>query len=214
MGRPLPALPSSALLLSDLKSRASLTNSGISVPSHLVAAVEKRQLQSMTARWCAQEAARVLGSVLGDLPVDEKGIPCWPPELVGSLSHTDLRASALVARGSDYISVGCDVEEMMSPVKAQEVRAAILTPHEISSLPKETELEASHITRIFSLKEAFYKAIFPLEKRFIDFQEVEVLGLGTAGLTIRPLTFLTPAKLSLTEYLEDKFVVSGVYLQR
>jgi 4'-phosphopantetheinyl transferase EntD len=34
---------------------------------------------------------------------------------------------------------------------------------------------------VFSIKEAVYKAIYPIRRRFLDFQEVEIVSLGIAA---------------------------------
>ena len=45
------------------------------------------------------------------------------------------------------------------------------------------------VTLIFSAKEAYYKAIFPIARRYVDFHEVEVTGIDwrRGELSLKPI---------------------------
>src|SRR5699024_10257180 len=73
-------------------------------------AVDSRRHDFAAARACAREAMRRLGIPGGPVVRGGRGMPVWPPGVVGSLTHTDgLRAAAL-APADSVRSLGLDVE--------------------------------------------------------------------------------------------------------
>ena len=92
----------------------------------------------------------------------EKGEPCWPDGVVGSLTHCDGYRGAAVGRHGTVRSVGIDAEP--HDVLPNGVLEAISLPAEraeISGLP--TGLHWDRI--LFCAKEATYKAWFPVTRR-------------------------------------------------
>jgi enterobactin synthetase component D len=103
---------------------------------------------------------------------DDRGAPQLPEGWVGSISHKGSRAAALVARAGEGF-VGIDIERAESSRQAIESR--IMTPREQSALRDRRE-----VTLYFAIKEAVYKAIDPIVRRYVGFTEVEV-ELGNDG---------------------------------
>lgn len=134
--------------------------------------VAKRRDEFITARHCARIALGELG--LPPVPIlkGEKGEPCWPDGVVGSLTHTTGYRGAVVARSSAVRSVGIDAEP--HDVLPDGVLDAITLPeerHEIGALP-----EGMHWDRIlFCAKEATYKAWFPLTRRWLGFEDAHIV---------------------------------------
>ncbi len=135
-------------------------------------AVEKRKAQAIGARWCAVAAARGVSVELTALPLDEAGCPIWPAGLVGSLSHCESKAVAVVS--TTLKNLGVDVEELFDQSKVELLSDTVLTPREKHSLSADADLARWQLTTIFSLKEAAYKALFPELRVFIDFHQLEV----------------------------------------
>ncbi len=113
------------------------------------------------------------------IPIGEDRAPVWPEGIVGSISHCDSLTGAIVAKSSDHISLGLDIEEIgrVTP----DLWDLVFTENEknyLSGLSDEDILIQS--TAIFSIKEAFYKFQHPLTKTFLDFLDVEV---ALPGLT-------------------------------
>jgi 4'-phosphopantetheinyl transferase EntD len=103
------------------------------------------------------------------------GMPVWPDDIVGSLAHDARVAVAAVAARQDFLSVGVDVEpaEPIDP----DLLAIIATPTERAAAPA----EPIRGRLLFSIKEAVYKAVYPLDGRFLDHHDVEVnVAAGTA----------------------------------
>ncbi len=92
----------------------------------------------------------------------------WPEGIVGSISHDPCIAVAAAARERDFAALGIDVEpsEPLPP----DLLDLIATPRERAEVA-ENSLEAR---LLFAAKEAVYKAVYPLDRTFLDFQDVEV----------------------------------------
>jgi 4'-phosphopantetheinyl transferase EntD len=137
--------------------------------------VAKRRNEFITVRYCARLALEELG--LPPVPIlkGNKGEPCWPDGIVGSLTHCTGFRGAAVGKLGAVRSIGLDAEP--HDVLPKGVLDAI-------SLPAErTELQAMpgglHWDRIlFCAKEATYKAWFPLTHRWLGF---DVDDSGTTG---------------------------------
>ncbi|MBJ7385982.1 MAG: 4'-phosphopantetheinyl transferase, partial [Mycolicibacterium sp.] len=144
--------------------------------------VAKRRNEFVTVRYCARQALGERG--VGPVPIlkGDKGEPCWPEGVVGSLTHCEGFRGAVVGWSSDVRSVGIDAEP--HDVLPKGVLDAISLPEEraqLGALPGDL-----HWDRIlFCAKEATYKTWFPLTHRWLGFEDArisfEVDGSGTAG---------------------------------
>lgn len=134
---------------------------------------QKRLEDFSTGRYCAMKALDQLGMKDIVIPIGPNREPIWPEGVVGSISHCDTLAGAIVAKKSDHISLGIDIEEFgrVTP----DLWDLVFTENEknyLSGLSDEDKRVQS--TAIFSIKEAFYKFQHPLTKTFLDFLDVEV----------------------------------------
>jgi 4'-phosphopantetheinyl transferase EntD len=143
-------------------------------------AVAKRRNEFITVRHCARLALAQLG--LPPVPIlkGEKGEPCWPDGVVGSLTHTEGYRGAVVGHSGDVRSVGIDAEP--HDVLPNGVLDAITLPAErpeLAALPADL-----HWDRIlFCAKEATYKAWFPLTRRWLGFEDAHIVFEAGAGAT-------------------------------
>lgn len=137
--------------------------------------VSKVRRASAAARIVARDLLPRLGALPQPIPKSTSGMPIWPTGIVGSLAHDSSVAVAAVALGRDFSAVGIDVE----PDEA-------LDPDLIDIVATERERQAigndGHRARLlFAVKEAVYKAAYPLDGVFLDHHNVEVcLETGTA----------------------------------
>lgn len=144
--------------------------------------VAKRRNEFITVRHCARIAMSELGVPPVPILKGDKGEPCWPDGVVGSLTHCAGYRGAVVARSTAVRSVGVDAEP--HDVLPDGVLDAITLPeerHEIAALP-----EGLHWDRIlFCAKEATYKAWYPLTKRWLGFEDAHIVfdvdADGTTG---------------------------------
>jgi 4'-phosphopantetheinyl transferase EntD len=103
------------------------------------------------------------------------GAPMWPKGIVGSLAHDSEIAVAATAMQCDYSSIGVDVEpaEPLDP-NLRDVIATLRECEQIGDDPGRSRL-------LFCIKEAVYKAVYPLDRTFLDHHDVEVdFATGTA----------------------------------
>ncbi len=136
-------------------------------------------LKVQRASGAARSVARMLLSRLGygqpSILRSESGMPLWPAGIVGSLAHDSEVAVAAVAMQHDYVSVGIDVEPA-TPLDAD------LLP--VIATVRERERIGDNLVRarlLFCVKEAVYKASYPVDRLFLDHHDVEVdFDLGSA----------------------------------
>jgi 4'-phosphopantetheinyl transferase EntD len=144
--------------------------------------VAKRRNEFVTVRYCARIALGELGFPPVPILKGEKGEPCWPDGVVGSITHTAGYRGAVVGRAGSVRSLGVDAEP--HDILPDGVLDAISLPAErteIAALPS-----GMHWDRIlFCAKEATYKAWFPLTKRWLGFKDAHITftveGSGVAG---------------------------------
>lgn len=158
--------------------------------------VAKRRNEFVTVRYCARLALGELG--LPPVPIlkGDKGEPCWPDGVVGSLTHCEGYRGAAVGRRGEVRSVGIDAEP--HDVLPKGVLDAISLPAEraeLWALPS-----GLHWDRIlFCAKEATYKAWYPLTQRWLGFEDAHIVfdvdDTGTAG-GFESRVLIDPAALS------------------
>jgi 4'-phosphopantetheinyl transferase EntD len=143
-------------------------------------AVAKRQHEFIGGRVMARRAMTKLGLAPQAVFAGSDRAPIWPAGLVGSITHTGAWCAAVVARADEIRSVGIDVAEARSV--GPELWRILCTEVEfewLSMLPAENrELGA---TALFSAKESVFKAQYPLTRRMLDHQAVEVRLSGDWG---------------------------------
>ena len=145
-------------------------------------AIERRRA-SGAARRVARELMNLMGFV--GLPILRStfGAPIWPAGIVGSMAHDDRIAVAAVGLRHDFDAVGIDIEAAAE--LPQNMLELIATPGEqraISSNLLEAKL-------LFAIKEAVYKAAYPLDHGFLDFHDIEVDLAGRLATTRVGRTF-------------------------
>jgi len=138
------------------------------------AAVPKRRHEFAAARACARVLLGELGLADASIPARSDGSPIWPPGIVGSLTHCDGLRAAAVAPAHLYRSLGIDAE-MRAPLPGR-TRELAARPEECAQLGRLQAADA-HVPWdriLFSAKEAFYKAWYPVMGSFLDFHDVRI----------------------------------------
>ncbi|WP_395312083.1 4'-phosphopantetheinyl transferase [Mycobacterium sp. AMU20-3851] len=158
--------------------------------------VAKRRNEFVTVRHCARIALGGIGVAPVPILKGDKGEPCWPDGVVGSLTHCEGFRGAVVGRRGEIRSLGIDAEP--HDVLPKGVLEAISLPVERAELAELSELPGSlHWDRIlFCAKEATYKAWFPLTHRWLGFEDAHITFTldesGSAG-TFRSRILIDPA---------------------
>lgn len=130
--------------------------------------IDKVRRASGAARIVARSLLAQLGHPGCPVPRTPAGPPAWPAGVIGSLAHDSAVAVAAVARQGAVGALGIDVEpaEALPP----ELLDMVTTPQERGSVaadPYQGRL-------LFVAKEAVYKAVYPLDRTFLEHHEVEV----------------------------------------
>lgn len=158
--------------------------------------VAKRRNEFVTVRHCARIALGELGVPPAPILKGDKGEPCWPDGVVGSLTHCEGFRGAVVGRASEVRSVGIDAEPhgvlpdgVLDAVSLAEERRAL------SAMP-----DGLHWDRIlFCAKEATYKAWYPLTRRWLGFEDAHIVfdvGADGASGEFVSRVLIDPAALS------------------
>lgn len=154
----------------------------------------------------ARVIARTLLTRLGFPPLPilktPSGIPVWPGSIVGSLAHHDKVAAAAIARRESITALGIDIEP--NEPLPENLIELIATPNE-QRMYDERLLQRRDL---FVLKEAVYKAYFPLFNEFLDFQDVEIDIPARIGQVLK-----TNCEFSL-ELMISKNVLGLAFLRR
>ena len=170
----------------------------------------KRLVDFSTGRYCAIKALEQLGIQDVIIPIGKDREPIWPDGIVGSISHCDSLTGAIVAKKSDHISLGLDIEEIGRVTS--DLWDLVFTETEknfLSGLSDEDKLVQS--TAIFSIKEAFYKFQYPLTKTFLDFLDVEVLELNELTVLCEDIIFKTEiTKHKIIWFVKNNSVIAVI----
>jgi 4'-phosphopantetheinyl transferase EntD len=183
-------------------------------------AVDARRREFATCRHLARSGLEELGLPFAVIPRGDRGAPCWPDGVVGSITHCAGYRAVAVARGADIVTVGIDAEPH-DPLSSR-LLESVSTPTERARLAALSAVAPAVAwdRLLFSVKESVYKAWFPLTKAFLRFSAVDVVLNADATFVAR---FLVPGPTIAGEQLRqlsgrfavrDGFVVTAVLLAR
>lgn len=191
-----PGLPADPALATAL---ASLAMPGVVVGSRAISAGDETALldeesQSLAAatplvlrasgaaRLVGRDLLRKLGHPPAAMPKGLTGAPLWPPGIVGSFAHDQEVAVAALACSRDMRALGIDIEPAaMLPAGMLEL---VVAPRERIQLARDPFGGRLH----FTVKEAVYKALHPLDGKFLDFHDIELdltAGIATTATAHR-----------------------------
>ena len=103
--------------------------------------------------------------------------PIWPDGVIGSIAHSGEFAICVVSKSASILGIGVDIECAESNFDPR-IAKRICTPSEIENLPQNEGDRLENLIKIFSAKEAYYKAIYPTLKKFLGFRDVELIWNG------------------------------------
>jgi enterobactin synthetase component D len=136
-------------------------------------AVLKRRAEFEAGRAAARAALETLDIRSQPIPRAEDRRPIWPEGIVGSISHAEGFAAALVGHQAEIAGVGLDIEGA-DPLK-NELHKYILTPQELTERDAKPIVAGSPRCKIsFVAKEALFKAIYPITLTFFSFHDARI----------------------------------------
>src|SRR5712691_4343072 len=153
---------------------------------------EKRRSEFALGRAAARLALIEQGFT--DPPPVLKGTgrePAWPEGIVGSITHCGPWAIAAVANDRSVWALGIDLEDI-DAVPHNEIGDIVCSEAERGWVfgGRDTRLR---LAMLFSAKEATYKALFPLCRKFFDFHDADLTWFPQRGCFLGKLcTDLSP----------------------
>lgn len=166
-------------------------------------AVPARQREFAAGRVAARMA---MGQPLA-LPMGPDRAPIWPAGWSGSITHAGLWAVAAALRGQGLVGLDMEPDEDLPA----EILDTVLTPVERSVLR-----DLRQARRIFAIKEAAYKAQYPLSGQIFGFEvfEVRLGGAGFAAVFQQDIgPFRRGEALIGLAGVADGFVMAGIVRQ-
>jgi 4'-phosphopantetheinyl transferase EntD len=142
--------------------------------AHTPGMTQQRLLQFSHGRLCARAALTLLGIPSQAIPVGRHREPQWPQDVVGSITHAEHRAAAVVGAIADFAGLGIDLETA-TPLD-DDITPSVCTDIELDYV-RSGDAPPAAGKLIFSIKESIFKCLWPLVGRFIDFREIEVTVL-------------------------------------
>ena len=168
----------------------------------------QREAEFRAGRTCAREALSKIGIDGWPLLPAATREPQWPADVVGSITHAGEYCAAAVARGHHCARIGIDVEA--TGRVGDELAPAVCSRSELSALDKSEPCgRAELLTLIFSAKESVFKAIFPRQRLFLEFNDVAI-EFGRNG-TFRAHA-RAPELERLLSRIEGRFAIGEVNL--
>ena len=166
-------------------------------------------------RACARAALAELGVSPDAIPVGASGAPVWPEGCVGSISHTDEVAAAVVARSPPVRGIGLDIEGG-DPLDDATMVRLVCRPEEL--VPGCDFAHPSSLRRgklLFVVKEAVYKLYRPLANCFLDFHDLRVtldesVGIFCAELVDPRLPGITGTRVFAGRYMQAAGFVTAL----
>ena len=131
----------------------------------ITATVEKRQREFALGRACAHAALKQLDRDAGPIPRGDNGRPVWPAGIVGSITHTQGYAAALVAAAADFAGLGVDAERIGGVTR--DLWPRLFDDGERDLLARQID-PSGLATILFSAKESCHKAGKERVLRFHD----------------------------------------------
>lgn len=146
---------------------------------------EARRASWVAGRLALRAALDDLAIESGPLLATDRGAPLLPEHALGSISHKRELAVGLAARRDGAAQVGVDLERD-APLRI-DISRRVLTEREAAGLlALAPSVRQSEVLLRLSCKESIYKAVDPIVRRYVGFQEVEVTPHpdGTAAVTM------------------------------
>lgn len=158
------------------------STAGIVCPESVARSVRKRQAEFFHGRLAARAALRNFGASTLDVPVGGSREPVWPAEVVGSISHLDDLAGAVVGPRRRHVGLGIDLERTALGSAQSALRQIAVDGDELTCLQAGTRALTldERVTLAFSAKESLYKAIYSIVGRFFGFEAARVEAVDEA----------------------------------
>jgi 4'-phosphopantetheinyl transferase EntD len=142
--------------------------------------VDRVRRQTSTGRLLLREVLRTMGVVPGAILRTTGGRPALPSGVTASLAHDDDVAVCVAGAGVD-LAIGVDVEPSL-PLPAEIVDDVVTSAGDRAAVTVDGTVDPLRARLLFCVKEAVYKACFPVDEVFLEFADVTVVGGTLPGV--------------------------------
>ncbi|KPW88091.1 Siderophore biosynthesis protein [Pseudomonas syringae pv. coryli] len=185
----------------------------LQMPASIQRSVAKRQTEFLAGRLCAREAMRQLDGRLHVPAVGEDRAPIWPADVCGSITHSTGWAAAVVAHKQQWRGLGLDTENLLSHDRASRLAGEILTAAELAEMAAGPEDQiALRVTLTFSIKEALFKALYPIVHKRFYFEDAQLLEWSADGRARLQLLIDLSSEWHAGKELDGQFSVQDDHL--
>lgn len=176
----------------------------IPLPERMKNSNIKRKAEYLAGRVCAKKALSKLGILT--LPISQQDrSPLWPEHCIGSITHSHHVAASIVAKANYWITLGLDIELLLSEQRSKKLSSHILNEKEFDLVKDDISL---FVTLAFSIKESLFKALFPITKKYFYFHDAEIMTWDDSGeVTLKLL-------VDLSNEWKKGTTIKGVYCLR
>lgn len=180
----------------------------IHLPDSIARSVHRRQAEFFFGRCAARFA---LSALLNDeyqaqqsISIGALGAPQWPPGIIGSISHNNVKVAAVACKQDQVRGIGIDIEAMIGPESRNAIIGSVIDVDELSLVQAVSRLTSIDelLTIAFSAKESLYKGLFNEVKQYIDFDVAKIaeIDLSSQIITLRLAKNLSPLLMRGSEY--------------
>jgi enterobactin synthetase component D len=179
---------------------------GVVYPQSLERAISKRKAEYLAGRYSAMQALDKLGARVTNITTGHHRNPIWPPNIIGSITHTTSTAFSALAYKTDFDHIGIDYEQIIEHSVAKDIASTIINDFEEQQLINWPMSFEKALTLVFSAKESLFKALYPKVGHYFDFSSAEILTISEEknSFTIR-------LSQSLTQSLPKGMHFSGYF---
>jgi enterobactin synthetase component D len=163
-----------------------------------------RQIEFIGGRKVACDLLQKMGCNVESIGVSN-GLPIWPFGFIGSISHCENVVAVAVASLKNCRGVGLDVERIADPCLSNELSEICVGMDEVNLFSEIRLPKSVKYTLAFSAKEAIFKCIFPIDKTFIDFDDLHILNVDLDVRVVR---------VKLKKEVSEKFKSGHVFYVR
>jgi len=146
-------------------------------------AVPSRRAEFAAGRFCGHQALARLGLPDQPILVGDRGEPIWPKEAVGSITHDQDIAVAVVAPIKTVLAIGIDILALSHSLDSS-VASIICSQRELDRMHNmitgsgpNLDIGDDHVDPLllaFSAKESAIKAVSPLLDDYLDFHDIKL----------------------------------------
>jgi|GEM_PF-464727 len=157
--------------------------------AHLLDAIPeaspKRRREFAAGRICAERCLEDQWHYRAEIGIGPDRSPIWPNGFVGSISHSNEIAWAVVAPKEQVRGIGIDCEQIVDEQTAEETCDQVASSDELASLLLAGLTLEEAFTLTFSIKEAIYKCLYPLGIKSLQFRDIQVSDATDAQVHVR-----------------------------